>query len=51
MLDYYSYKDKAYKQVPHIVAAYSFDENGIWVAETVSAQRKLVPWSKVFRSN
>ncbi|MFK7780573.1 MAG: hypothetical protein QM490_05575 [Candidatus Gracilibacteria bacterium] len=51
MLEYYSYKYKAYKQVPHIVAAYSFDENGVWVAETVSAQRKLVPWNKVFNKN
>ncbi len=47
-LDYYSWKEKRNKQVLHIVAAYSFDANWVWVAETVSAQRKLVPWNKVF---
>lgn len=51
MLDYYSYKHRDYKQVPHIVAAYSFDKDGIWVSETVANKRKLVPWEKVFRKN
>ena len=50
MLDYYSYKEKKTKQVAHITAAYSFDENWVWVAETVAAQRKLVPWDKVINS-
>ncbi|MCP4522631.1 MAG: hypothetical protein GY828_00245 [Candidatus Gracilibacteria bacterium] len=47
MLEYYSYKEKKYKHVAHIVAAYSFDEEGVWVAETVSAQRKRIPWSEM----
>lgn len=47
-LDYYSYKEQKTKSVLHIVAAYSFDKDGVWVAETVKAQRVLVPWEKVF---
>ena len=50
VLKYYSYKYQSYKSVLHIVAAYSFDENGVWVSETVSAQRKLVPWNELFNS-
>lgn len=51
MLKYYSWKDKMYKYVPHIVAAYSFDENWVWVAETVKNKRVLVTWDKLFRKN
>lgn len=47
-LDYYSRKEKKMKTVLHIVAAYSFDNNWVWVAETVKAKRILVPWDKVF---
>lgn len=50
MLDYYSYKEKKMKQVAHITAAYSFDENWVWVAETVAGQRKLVKWDKIINS-
>lgn len=50
MLKYYSYKEQKYKYVPHIVAAYSFDEKWIWVAETVKNKRELVPWEDVFKS-
>lgn len=32
----------------HAVAAYSFDDQGIWVSETMSGQRKRVPYEKVF---
>lgn len=35
-------------EVPHIVAAYSFDEKGIWVAETISGKRIRIPYSSVF---
>lgn len=48
MLKYYSYKDKIYKKVPHLVAAYSFDNNWIWVSETVTNRRKIIPWEEVF---
>lgn len=47
MLDYYSYKEKKWKQVSHIVAAYSFDEKWVWVAETVSGQRKRIQWDEI----
>jgi len=47
-LDYYSWKEKKMKSVLHIVAAYSFDEDWVWVAETVKAKRTLVPWDEVF---
>jgi len=51
MLDYFSYKNNRYKKVPHVVAAYSFDENWVWVAETVSNTRKLIKWKNVFNKN
>lgn len=47
-LEYYSHKDRKKKKVLHIVAAYSFDTKGVWVAETVSHQYKRVPWNKIF---
>lgn len=47
-LDYYSRKERKMKKVLHIVAAYSFDKNWVWVAETVKAKRALVEWDKVF---
>lgn len=50
VLKYYSYKYQSYKSVLHIVAAYSFDKDWVWVSETVSAQRKLVPWDELFNS-
>ncbi len=34
--------------IPHIVAAYSFDGDGVWVAETVSGQRKRIPYEEIF---
>ncbi len=34
--------------VVHKVAAYSFDENGIWISETLSRQNKLLEYSKIF---
>jgi hypothetical protein len=37
--------------VKHIVAAYSFDAKGLWVAETISAQRKLIPYDEIFNKN
>lgn len=49
-LKYYSYKDKKYKTVWHIVAAYSFDKSGVRVAETVSSKKTLVPWNELFNS-
>lgn len=51
MLEYYSWKDKKYKKVPHIVAAYSFDKTWVWVAETVKNKRVLVSWDKLFKTN
>lgn len=51
ILDYYSYKEKKYKKVPHIVAAYSFDKNWVWVSETVSNTRKNIPWNEIFKEN
>ncbi len=47
-LKYYSWKEKKYKKVLHIVAAYSFDEKWVWVAETVSGRRTRVPWGEIF---
>lgn len=47
-MKYYSYKEKKYKFVSHIVAAYSFDEKWVWVSETVSARRVRIPWEDVF---
>jgi len=51
LLKYYSYKEKKYKKVIHVVAAYSFDEKWIWVAETVTNKRILLTWEKVFNKN
>lgn len=51
MLEYYSWKDKTYKTVPHIVAAYSFDKDWVWVAETVKNKRVLVSWDELFKTN
>ena len=50
MLDYYSYKEQKMKQVAHITAAYSFDEDWVWVSETVAGARKLVAWDKIINS-
>ena len=50
MMKYYSYKEKKYKFVPHIVAAYSFDEKWIFVAETVTNTRKRITWDRVFNN-
>lgn len=46
------YIDRSWKKkkVGHIVAAYSFDEKWIWVAETVSNSRKRIPWKTFFNS-
>ncbi len=48
ILKYYSWKDKKYKRVPHIVSAYSFDEKWVRVAETVSVKRKRIPRNEIF---
>lgn len=50
-LKYYSWKEKKYKFVAHIVTAYSFDEKWIWVSETVSNRRIRLPWNKIFLKN
>ncbi len=34
--------------VLHAVAAYSFDEKGLWVSETLSGLRKNIPYEKIF---
>jgi hypothetical protein len=34
--------------VLHVVAAYSFDQEGIWVSETLSGKLTLVPYDKIF---
>ena len=47
-LKYYSYKDQEYKYVSHIVAAYSFDSEGVWVSETVKNQRMRIAWDELF---
>jgi len=51
MLKYYSYKDKKYNYVPHIVAAYSFDEKWVWIAETVTNKRLRINWDELFMKN
>lgn len=50
-LKYFSKKDKKEKTVPHIVAAYSFDEKWVWVSETVSNSRKNITWNEIFNKN
>lgn len=50
-LKYFSQKEKKEKTVPHIVAAYSFDEKWVWVAETVSNSRKNIAWEEIFDKN
>ena len=50
-LKYFSNKEKKEKIVNHIVAAYSFDEKWVWVAETVSNTRKRIPWEEIFDKN
>lgn len=49
--DYTDWKTGQKKKVKHIVAAYSFDKKGLWVAETISAQRKLIPYDEIFNKN
>jgi hypothetical protein len=44
----YRAKDGSMKTVPHVAAAYSFDTEGIWVAETVSNTYVRVPYGDVF---
>ncbi len=44
----YRAKDGSLKTVPHVAAAYSFDADGIWVAETVSNSFVRVPYGDVF---
>lgn len=34
--------------VLHAVAAYSFNDEGIWVSETLSGKRKPIPYDQVF---
>lgn len=48
-----SYKNKRGETVTvsHVTAAYSFDDQGIWVAETVSGKRVRVAYSEVFDGN
>jgi len=48
-LKYYSYKEKKYKKVLHIVSAYSFDSKWVWVSETVTAKRLRIPWEEIFK--
>lgn len=50
-LKYFSNKEKKERIVNHIVAAYSFDEKWVWVAETVSNTRKRIPWEEIFDKN
>ena len=50
-LRYFSAKEKKEKTVSHIVTAYSFDKNGVWVSETVSNSRKNIDWSEIFDKN
>ena len=47
-LKYYSWKDKKYHKVMHIVSAYSFDSKWVWVAETVTAKKLRIPWNEIF---
>ncbi len=45
-----TYKDKTWadQKVRHIVSAYSFDKNWIWVSETVANKRLRVPYDQIF---
>lgn len=47
----YLWSDGQIHYAPHIVAAYSFDEIGIWVSETVSGKRLRIPYDQVFYRN
>ena len=47
-LKYYSWKDKTYHKVLHIVSAYSFDSKWVWISETVSSKRLRIPWNEIF---
>ncbi len=49
----FDYTDKYWKpkQVNHIVTAYSFDQNWVWVAETVKNKYVLLPYDKIFNEN
>jgi hypothetical protein len=49
--EYTDWKTKQKKKVKHIVTAYSFDKNGLWVAETISARRVLLPYDEIFNKN
>lgn len=44
----YQYPLEDEKWILHAVAAYSFDDVGFWISETMSGQRKRVPYEKVF---
>jgi hypothetical protein len=49
VLEYTSKWEK--KTVWHIVAAYSFDEKWVWVAETYANKRVRIPYEKIFHSS
>lgn len=46
----YVWRDWKKRKIWHVVAAYSFDEKWVWVAETVKAKRVRVPWNEIFNS-
>ena len=49
-ISYKYYLDEE-KWVSHIVAAYSFDEEGIWVSDSLDGPKVRIPYSEVFEKN
>lgn len=47
----YTGSDKKLHYVGHVVAAYSFDEVGVRVSETVSNKRLRIPYDQLFTAN
>lgn len=48
---YTDWKTGEKKKVKHIVAAYSFDEKWLWIAETISARRMRISYDEIFDKN
>jgi len=47
IIQYKYYTSKNY-WIGHFVAVYSFDKTGVWISETIKANRIKIPYEKVF---
>lgn len=47
----YKYQISEDKWIGHFVAAYSFDSEGVWIADSISGKRIRIPFTDVFDTN